>query len=194
MAARLGSFLNKLSARNKVFLALAAIAIVLVTVFVFKQKPGSSSIDARINLQGPRATAQINRSFSFPLKDAKGKEISQIGYDITSTEVRDEILVKGQRATAVQGKTFLILELKITNSYSKAIDINTRDYLRLTVNGKNNEMLAADIHNDPANVQANSTKYVRIGFAINDTDQGFVLHVGEINGPKTDLPLNLKIK
>jgi hypothetical protein len=106
-------------------------------------------------------------------------------------ELRDEIIVKGKQATAIKGRTFLIVNLKITNDFDKTITINTRDYVRLTVN-KNSEKLAPDIHNDPVEIQADSTKYTRVGFPIDDTDKDLTLTVGEINGPKQTIKLNLK--
>lgn len=110
---------------------------------------------------------------------------------LTSAELQDEIVIKGQKANAVKGKEFLIINLKLTNNYSKTIQINTRDYIRLSVN-KSDEKLAADIHNDPVEVQAISTKYTRLGFPIDETDKNLTLYVGEINGKKESITLNLK--
>ena len=94
-------------------------------------------------------------------------------------------------AKAVKGRTFLIFNLKITNPYSKSIEINSRDYLRVKLNGKS-EQLASEIHNDPVEIQANSTKYTRIGLPINDNDKNIVLLVGELLGKKETVNLNLQ--
>ena len=103
----------------------------------------------------------------------------------------DEIIVEGKRATTVKGRTFLIVTLKITNEYTQSIDMDTRDYVRLSVE-PNQEWQAPDIHNDPVQVQAISTKYTRLGFPINETDKNLILRVGEINGTKEEIPLTLK--
>lgn len=147
--------------------------------------------DNKITIQNAKASQELNKEFLFPLKDAKGKEISKLKYSIQKAELRDEIIIKGQKATAVQGRTFLILNLKITNDYNKSIQINARDYIRLIVNNSS-EKLAPDIHNDPVEIQAISTKFTRLGFPINDTDTNLTLQVGEIDGQKELIKLNLK--
>lgn len=146
--------------------------------------------DEKTKISRPRASLAVNREFSFPLQDTKGKEIAQLKYLIETAELRDQIIVQGKIATAIEGKTFLILTLKIQNTFDKAIDINARDYIRLIVNGNSNEQIAAEIHNDPVNVQAISTKTTRIGFPINTIDTDLSLLVGEITGNKE--PVDLK--
>lgn len=131
----------------------------------------------------------LNKEFKFPIKDANDKELSKIKYAIEAASLQDEILVKGQRARAVKGRTFLIIDLKITNTYKQGIQINSRDYVRLTSNNNSDELVAADIHNDPVEVQAISTKTTRIGFPINETDKDLELQVGEINGKKETVKL-----
>ncbi len=145
----------------------------------------------RVKLEEPKAKQIINKTYEFPIRDAKGKEVSKIKYTLEKAELRDEIIVKGQKASAIDGRTFLILNLKITNDYDKAIQINARDYIRLTVNNSP-EKLAADIHNDPVEVLAISTKLTRIGFPINDNDKNLTLQIGEVNGKKDTLKLSLK--
>lgn len=147
--------------------------------------------DNKITIQNAKASQELNKEFLFPLKDAKGKEISKLKYSIQKAELRDEIIIKGQKATAVKGRTFLVLNLKITNDYNKSIQISARDYLRLSVNNSS-EKLAPDIHNDPVEIQAISTKFTRLGFPINDTDKNLTLQVGEIDGKKELIKLNLK--
>lgn len=147
--------------------------------------------DNKVAVEGPVAQQTLNKTFTFPLRDAAGKKVSDLKYEIQNAELRNEIIVKGQKASAVEGRTFLILNLKITNSYDKSIQLNSKDYVRLTV-GSSPEKLAADIHNDPVDVQAISTKYTRLGFPINDNEKSLTLQVGEISGPKETIKLDLK--
>lgn len=180
---------------NKIipFLLLGIIVLIIISIGVKNLgKKVTPDADARIEIKNSKATQQINREFSFPLKDDKGKVVTTIKYTIESAELRDEIVVKGQRATSVQGRTFLIIPLKINNDYSKGIEIQAKDYIRLVLNGKDTELLAADIHSDPVTVQALSTKQTRIGFPINDTDRNLILKVGELSGTKEDIVLTIQ--
>ena len=178
---------------NKKLLAKLLIIVVAIPLLIYgfrsvsnDRKPTS---DERQEIKGAKAAQDIKRDFTFPLRDANGEEVSEILFIIEKAELRDEIIVQGQKATAVKGRTFLILTLKITNNFDQAIEIDTRDYVRLVVNGDHGEWLAPDIHNDPVEVQAISTKYTRVGFPLNDSDINLLLKVGEINGEKQDVEL-----
>jgi hypothetical protein len=155
------------------------------------EKTLGATSENRVSMDKPIAQQTLNKDFAFPLRDANGKQVSKLLYTIQSIEKRNQIVVKGQKATSIAGRTFLIINLKITNDYDKTIQINARDYIRLIVNGSS-EKLAPDIHNDPVEVQAISTKYTRLGMAINETDKDIVLQVGEISGKKESIKLDLK--
>jgi len=152
-----------------------------------------SAASGTTKAESPKAKAEqkINKDFTFALKDENGKDVSKLKYTVEDAQVMDEIIVKGERAVAVEGRTFLIINLKITNDFNKSVQINSRDYLRLSVN-KSAERLAPDIHNDPVEVQALSTKYTRVGFPINESDKNLTLQVGELTGPKESIKLTVK--
>jgi hypothetical protein len=141
------------------------------------------------NLGAASAALPVDFQFVYPLdqKDAAGPKLTFV---VTNAEKRDEILVKGKKATAVDGRTFLILNVKVINDNPQGVEINTRDFFRLSTNGNTAEWLAPDIHNDPVEVQAISTKYTRLGFPINDADTNLILQVGQIDAEKQQLPLN----
>lgn len=169
--------------------------LILLGVFIVRQtlnpRPTvSGAID--ISDTKPLATNAINRSFAFPLRDSNGKEIGKLSYSIESAELRKQIIVKGKRATAVDGRIFLIINLKIVNVLNQGLEVNSRDYIRISVNGRTKELFAPDIHNDPVEVQAISTKNTRVGLAINETDRDIKLQVGEINGKKEIIPVSFK--
>jgi hypothetical protein len=183
-------------------IAVVLIVVVLVlSAFLYKNFTSNeasgpvasitSKSDGRVKLKKPSAVFDINKQFLFPLNDANGKEVSKLKFNVENAELRNEIVVSGERATSIVGRTFLVINIKIVNDYEKAIQINVRDYLRLIVDGSK-EKLAPEVHNDPVEVQAISTKYTRVAFPINDNFKTLVLQVGEITKDKQDIKLNLK--
>jgi hypothetical protein len=174
-----------------VVLALIFFAVKTVGKSTFTTATSDTTDTNQVALEKPVATQSINKTYSFSLRDDKGKEVSKIKYTIQNAELRNDIVVKGQRATAVAGRTFLILNLKIRNDYDKRIQINSRDYVRLSVNNSD-DRLAADIHNDPVDVEPASTKITRLGFPINTSDKNLTLYVGELDGKKDTIHLTLQ--
>jgi len=168
------------------------VAFALWRVTLLAKSGGSSSaLRGQVNVPGAKKSLTLNKEFSFPLKDKAGKEVSKIKVMILNAEERDAIYIKGRRATTLNNRTFLILNMKITNDYAGTIQLKTRDYFRLSLNNSS-EKLAPDIHNDPVEVQASSTKYTRMGFPINNSDKNLLLQVGEVNGAKQTIPLQFK--
>lgn len=182
--------------KNPFFLPFGfVIFIVLIVLFVAVKNIGTGSSTGRANgkisIQDAKASQVLNKQFTFPLKDASGKEVSRLQFVLQNVEIKDEIIVKGKRATSVAGRTFLVANIKITNDYTRSVEINVRDYVRLAV-GKSNEKLAPDIHNDPVEVQALSTKYTRVGFPVDEKEKTFTLQIGEITGKKELIALKLQ--
>lgn len=158
------------------------------------QSPQSSPTSTQeVNaLQEPIQSVMIGKSYDIPLTDSAGAELANLKYEIESAETRKDILVKGSKATAIDGRVFLILNLKITNQSEKGVNVNTRNYIRLSSDAQRQEWLAPDIHNDPVEVQAISTKKTRVGFPINEADKNLVIQFGEIDGDKDQIDLNLE--
>lgn len=171
--------------------AMALLAIIGVGKMLSNTRANTAGVTTgeKVSLAAPLATASVNQTFEFPLLDQNGNEASRIKYVLETAELRDEIIVKGQRARAVNGKAFLTISLKITNPYQQGISINSRDYVRLSVAGSP-ELKAPSIHNDPVEVQAISTKESRVGFAVDQDQKQFTLYIGEIRGEKQVVELN----
>lgn len=178
----------------------SAVIVLLIVVFVLGIFLGIAYESKKLKKQfansqvlAPTAYARqlLNKTYNFPIKDTSGKEIARLKYIIQNAELMNQILVNGQPYNAVIGKTFLILNLKLVNNSNQAIQIPTRDYVRLSTN-KGQDWLAADIHNDPVQIQAISTKFTRIGFPVNFNTQNLWLQVGEVAGKKDLIKLKLK--
>lgn len=184
--------IHKRPSKKLVFVSALLVIIVAGLFFVIRRTRRNLSTmgaNGQVQITNPKATEILNKEFDFPLKDSTGKEVSKFKYIIESVDLRDEIVVKGQKATAIQGKIFLIINLKIVNEHNQGVQINTKDYVRLSLNGNKTEWLASDFHNDPVEIQAISTKQTRLGFAVNNSDKNPLLRIGEINGEKIELPI-----
>lgn len=140
--------------------------------------------DERVDAPKAKANQDINQTFTFLIGENK------ISYIIENAELQNEIILKGQIAKSVKGKTFLVLNLKIRNGSKQITEVNTRDYIRLSMNDNKNDKIALEIHNDPVSVQPISTKSTRLGIPIKDSDKDLVLHVGEIEAEKKTIPIN----
>ena len=194
-SAKRSSFLKRpkfnLPTSAKLLLPIIGIILFIGIILVFRNTQGTTSNSSKPVAPVSLSKQVINKEFSFPIKDNGGKEISKVKLLVENVSIQDDILVKGQRARAVQGRTFLILNLKITNTYKQGIQIYSRDYILLVINGNKKELIAADIHNDPVEIQAISTKTTRIGFPINEIDRNLEILVGEINGRKETIKLTV---
>lgn len=180
---------SKLIINKKIVLAIVGVLLVLVAFSLFRNSGSDSQISASTNnqkIQAPsiKARRDINQTFNFSIGENK------IAYTIENAELQDEIIIKGQIAKSVKGKSFIVLNLKVRNDSNEVIEVNTRDYVRLTVNGNKNDKLALEIHNDPVLVQPISTKSTRLALPIKDSDKSLNLYVGEINGEKKNIPIN----
>lgn len=173
---------------------IALFIIILVIFALIKINPFNSSssrpvANSKTSIKDALATLPLNKEFKFPLKDDKSETVGEIKYIIENAELRDEIIIKGKKAYAVDGKVFLVLNLKIVNESNKNISMATKDYVRLLINNNENEPLSPGIHNDPVVVDAISVKPTRIGFSINKSDKDLKIKVGEIKGDKATIDI-----
>ena len=190
----------KLNIPNKkiIFSVAAGIGVIFLSVVIISKLYSPKSTVAGIttnNVNKPTieeavASIDLNQELTFPLRDTQDEKVSTLKYLVEKAEIRNEIIVQGRRYLAVEGRSFLIVTIKITNNFGQAIEIDTRDYMRLVVNGEEGEKLAPEIHNDPVEVQAISVKYTRLGFTIDDDVSSLALQVGEIDNDKQTIDLN----
>lgn len=186
---------KNLSRKDKINIYIPAVIIVTILLIIsffagrFSVQKSSPPATSTTSLQ-PKIKETINKEFLFSVKNDSGYEITKIKYLLESAEIQKSIIIKGQQATAIDGKEFLVLDIKLTNDFNKNIQVNSRDYLRLSIKNKK-DLLAPDLHNDPIEVDAISSKETRLGFAIDENSKNVVLHVGEIDGDKTDILLKI---
>lgn len=167
---------------------LIIIILGLVGAFIyFKKGSVLSANSGKVDVQAALATQDINKTIDLVVADGKTQPVKMT---LQSVELRDEVFVQGKRAKAVKGRTFLILNVKLVNDNSSSLQLQTRNFVRLSLNGNENEWLAPEIHNDPVEVQAQSVKYTRIGYSINEGSSNMKLRIGKIDGDKQTIDLD----
>lgn len=174
-----------------VLLVLLVVGYLVVSTISNQSAPTVLGNDDKVEVKKPISTQSLHRTFAYPIKNAKGVEVSKIRYNLDSAELRDEIIWNGKRGQTIKGRTFLILNLRLTNDYNQPIQLNARDYVRLVIDGSQ-ERMAPDLNSDPIEIQAISTKPTRLGFPINDEFKSLILQVGEIDGAKEQVKLTLQ--
>lgn len=137
----------------------------------------------------PAYKQHVNVGESISINTTGGKYLKKLTYMIDTADLVNEIIVNGQRVQSVAGKSFLILNLKISNANQQDIQISSRDYVRLSSPNNNSEWWAPEIYNDPLVIQAISTKLSRIGFTVDSSQRIFELKAGEIGGDKQDIEI-----
>lgn len=165
--------------------------IILTTRFIQSTFAGqqNSTTDGRIELKEARGKMILDKNYEFPILDDKGKEVTKLKFLLNTAELRDEIILKGEKVTLLKGSTYLVVTIKLTNKSDKFINMKVRNYVRLGLNNNNEDWAAADVYNDPVEVQPFSTKQTRLAFPISENDTNWILKVGDLNGKKEDIPL-----
>lgn len=186
--------------RKTSLVILAVVIVIFATIFVInftrnhKQTAAlaaNTSTATSRQIEAPVSFETLNKTFQFPLRDKNNVQISTFTYTILDAELTDEIVINGQKYHPIEGKTFLVLDLQITNNYTQSVTMQPRDFVRVTTNNSE-ERLAPDIYNDPVDVQAISTKPTKLALAIDTNSKDIKLQVGEIMGNKTTIPLTIK--
>ena len=169
------------------------VGTVMVGQYVVSQKKSnnSSSVKGVTSPMG-RQLFEINKSFQFPAYTADRKLASKkVDFTVTTVEKTNEIIIKGKRATAVAGRAFLIVNLKISSDASDSLFLNSRNFIRIK-SKDSDDMLAPDIHNDTVEVQPQSTKITRVGVPIDAGTNEFTVYIGELDKVKdrTEIPVH----
>jgi hypothetical protein len=171
---------------------LAICSIVIFSFYTTKPPEAQKLPIAQIFVPSPSPVSRylpINKTFFFPIYDSASAKVGEIIFTIKDVQRSKNIEIAGQKATAVGDRELVILNIELTNSQNIAALVNTRNYVRLKVNGQD-KLLAPDFHGDPVDLQPQSTQEVRLAFSIAEIDTDLILQVGELTGPKDLIQLN----
>lgn len=179
------------SGRNnpKVLKLAATLIVAVVLVFVIRQlfstTSASPSSSYPINTSTRKQTAQVDQDFDIPI----GTSDEVITFKVTNVDLTNEVILRGQKANAVTGRKFVILNIKLSNQQQQRVKIDSRDYVRLAVDDTG-DRLAPSLHNDPIEVQPISDQFTKVGFTVDENVKSFKLYIGLIKEDKIEIPLD----
>lgn len=148
------------------------------------------------NSQTPKAiTASVNRSFDFPAVITINNRVQpsrdKVKLKVANVEKTNQVIVQDQVFTARNSKKFLIVNLELRNDTKGPLNIVPGDLIRLAITGNEDTKFAPDLHNNTVSIAAISTKIDRVGFVIPEDAKSFKLYIGEIDGTKEEIAINL---
>jgi len=161
-------------------LIVLAAVVGIILFFVIKNSISGSETKPSVDInQTYTITA---RTIDKKLTDGKLK------LRVTNATYADSILVTGQLATPVKGKTFLIINMEIENPYKVSLYAFPVDLFRFV--RSDGALFAPSVHQGTVEIRAQSTKKSNIAFVVLPTDKKFTIEVGEIGQAKKTLEIH----
>lgn len=178
-----------------------AITIIAVVVIILAVSGGMmflrNNSETNTQVQGAQTTSQdtkieiekteINKIYEVKALNTQGKEAKdRVTMNIKSGEKTNEILVKGQPATAKGDSRFLVLNIDLTNSSKERLIVAPLDLVRLIID---DQKRAAEIYSEETQlkgsvvVEPDSSKTTRVGFVLTEdiVKKPKSIQVGEVN-------------
>lgn len=138
--------------------------------------------------------ADLNKTFEIKALNTQGKEAKdKISMNIKSIEKTNEILVKGNPASAKGDSRFLVLNIDLSNSTRERLIVAPLDLIRLVID---EQKRAAEIYTEELTqikgsvvIEPDSTKLTRVGFVLNEdiVSKPKSLQIGDINEEKKEV-------
>lgn len=154
------------------------------------QVQGAQTQQANVILE----KAEVNKIFEIKALNTQGKEAKdKMSMNIKSIEKTNEILVKGNPATAKGESRFLVLNVELSNNTKERLIVAPLDLLRLVID---DQKRAAEIYTEELTqikgsvvVEPDSTKLTRIGFVLSEdiVAKKKSLQIGEVNSEEKEL-------
>lgn len=181
---------NNLStaAKRKLILIAIPVVILIAGIGLYKAKhytPSSASAQSQSNSK----SQNLDQSFNFPIYSQGQKTENGLELKVTTIERSDQVVVNGKTATSKEGKDFLIINIEIKNPTNDKLNVHPVDFFRLVDDSGNH--FAADVYNDPVVSEPIAIKKTRIGYVVDKSQSNFKFEVGEINGEKQTVEVNI---
>ncbi|MEX0616868.1 MAG: hypothetical protein WD231_03610 [Candidatus Woykebacteria bacterium] len=155
--------------------------IVLTTLALWAQSGISSKPEAKINQE---FSIQARTKDKLRVRDAT------LAINLVDAQEADNLLVQGKRARTRDGKTFLIINMEVENSYSVPLYTFPVDLMRLV--REDGKKVAPSVHQGTVEVRPISTKKSNVGFVVDPSEKNFKIEFGELNDEKKILDISFK--
>ena len=141
---------------------------------------------------GGKPQAKINKEFNVQARTRDKIRVSDanLKVNLVNAEMAGSLLVQGKRAKTREGKTFLIINMEVENTYAVPLYSFPIDLLRLV--REDDKRIAPSVHQGTVEVRPISTKKSNVGFVVDPNEKNFKLEVGEISGEKEILEISFK--
>ncbi|MBM4402277.1 MAG: hypothetical protein FJ044_03470 [Candidatus Cloacimonetes bacterium] len=163
----------------KKYLPLLFVLLIIFTIFSLVRRFRSGKTRGEV-------TVQIGQTYEFIARDENGNPANSIlPLTFISATKKDSVNIQGQKATAKNGKVFLVLDFEVKNDSSQTYYLLPVDLIRL-LQGEETK-IAPSVHQGRLEVRPISSKFSNLGFVIEQKQKGFQFEVGEIDGEKNEL-------
>jgi hypothetical protein len=173
--------LPSLAKKLKIPLLIIAALAILVGIGVWAQQG-----------VGQKPLAKVGQDFSVQARTNEKVRVrdADLGVKLTNAEIANSLLVQGKKAKTREGKTFLILNMEVENTFSVPLYIFPIDLLRLV--REDGKRIAPSVHQGTVEVRPISTKKSNVGFVIDPGDKNFKIEFGELSGDKQTLEISFR--
>lgn len=130
-----------------------------------------------------KSSVDISKNFSVVARTKDGRPTDgTFPIKVTTAELTDNVLVQGKKATARNGKIFLVVYLEIENKYNVTLYNKPLDLLRLV--RSDGKRIAPSVSQGDVEVRAISVKRTNVAFVVDKGEKNFTIEIGEIKGKK----------
>lgn len=156
------------------------IIFLLIAVFLFGvSKTRADKNTDQTGMVGTPIT--IGRAMDLRAKNADGDTLVQtVNVAVTTAQLQERVLVRGNWIKARDGKLFLILNLDIRNDVNAALYAVSQDWVRLIEN--DDKKKAPTAHQGMVEIRPLSTKETNVGFVVDEGQKQFLLEIGATDG------------
>lgn len=166
----------------KKYLPLLFVLLILISIVSFVRRFRSGKTKGEV-------TVQIGQTYEFVGRDENGNPTeATLPLTFISATKKDSVNIQGQKATAKNGKVFLLLDFEVKNDTSETYYLLPVDLIRLWQNEETK--IAPSVHQGRLEVRPIASKFSNLGFVIEEKQKEFQFEVGEIDGEKSGLTVS----